>query len=127
MKSARFCLAALVCACFALSMTLGPTPAAYAGDPPACPGDANGDGQTGIFDLIAVLMDFGQVCDPDPCDTDVDDSGAVDIDDIIVVILDLGCGLTPCESNADCEDGDPYTKDICAAGHCLNLAIPNCK
>ncbi len=127
MKSARFCLAALVCACFALSMTLGPTPAAYAGDPPACPGDANGDGQTGIFDLIAVLMDFGQVCDPDPCDTDVDNSGAVDIDDIIVVIMDFGCGLTPCESNADCDDGDPCTIDICVFGHCLNFAIPDCK
>ncbi len=127
MKSARLCLAALVCACFALSMTLGPTPAAYAGDPPACPGDANGDGQTGIFDLIAVLMDFGQVCDPDPCDTDLNDSGAVDVLDLIVVLLDLGCGAAACIDNSNCDDGDPCTIDLCLGGSCFHIPIVACE
>ena len=62
MMKRHLCLVALL---FAV-LTIAPastTSVALAGGG-GCTGDADGNGQTDIFDLLAVLTDFGVVCDP---------------------------------------------------------------
>jgi uncharacterized membrane protein len=58
---------------------------------PGMPGDANGDGQVNVDDLIAVVIGWGPCpAPPTPCPADVNNSGAVDVDDLIMVILNWG-------------------------------------
>jgi hypothetical protein len=54
-------------------------------------GDANGDGQVNVDDLIAVILGWGS-CPPAPatCPADVNHDGSVDVDDLIMVILNWG-------------------------------------
>jgi hypothetical protein len=57
--------------------------------PSSCPTDLDGDGLTGIGDLVAVLLDWG-TADPQ---ADVDGSGLVDVHDLTAVIVGWGpCG-----------------------------------
>jgi hypothetical protein len=51
-----------------------------------CPTDVDGDGTTGVDDLIAVVLAWNTV-DPN---ADVDGSGVVDVDDLTAVILAWG-------------------------------------
>ena len=55
--------------------------------PATCKGDTNFDGEVDVDDLMAVIMDWGNM---DPCFTDTDGSGVVDVDDLIQVILFWG-------------------------------------
>jgi ligand-binding sensor domain-containing protein len=55
---------------------------------PAVIGDANGDGQVNVDDLITVILAWGACpAPPQPCDADVNHDGTVDVDDLIMVIL----------------------------------------
>ena len=49
-----------------------------------CPGDANGDGQVSVDDLLAIITVWGQSCDG--CSEDLDASGAIGVDDLLQVI-----------------------------------------
>ncbi len=115
---------------FALSLTLAPeAPADSAGSEGACEGDANGDGEVNVPDLIEVLINFGLECPapPEACDADVNGDGVVDVGDIIVVLMNLGCGAATCIDAADCEDGNPCTIDYCLGGVCFNIPIFGCE
>jgi hypothetical protein len=52
-----------------------------------CPGDANGDDQVDVDDLLAVILGWGPC---DGCPADFDDNGAIDVDDMLAVILAWG-------------------------------------
>jgi hypothetical protein len=55
---------------------------------PAVIGDANGDGQVNVDDLITVILAWGACpAPPQPCEADVNHDGTVDVDDLIMVIL----------------------------------------
>ena len=54
---------------------------------PACPGDANGDGQTNIADLL-VLIDLWGTAD---AAADLNEDGNVDIEDLLIMLGDYGC------------------------------------
>ena len=49
-----------------------------------CPGDANGDGQVSVDDLLSIITVWGQSCDG--CPEDLDESGVVGVDDLLRVI-----------------------------------------
>jgi hypothetical protein len=52
------------------------------------PGDADGDNQVDVDDLIAIILAWGACpAPPLPCPADLDGSGSVDVDDLISVIL----------------------------------------
>lgn len=53
--------------------------------PPACPGDADGDGMVGLPDIAAVINDWGQMVPPGT-GADLDGSGDVGLGDLAVVI-----------------------------------------
>ena len=54
---------------------------------PTCPGDVDGDGVTGITDLLAVVGTWGECPDyPNPCDADLDGDGSVGITDLLEVL-----------------------------------------
>jgi hypothetical protein len=52
-------------------------------------GDANGDGQVNVDDIIAVILDWGE-CPPPDCTADLNRDGVVDVDDLTEVILNWG-------------------------------------
>jgi hypothetical protein len=54
----------------------------------ACLGDANGDGEVDIDDIVHVVLDYGT--DGSAFGGDVDGSGLVDFDDIVLVVLNYG-------------------------------------
>jgi hypothetical protein len=56
-----------------------------------CPGDANGDGQVSVDDLLAIITAWGQTCDG--CPEDLDESGNIGVDDLLLVI---GNWQVPC-------------------------------
>jgi hypothetical protein len=61
---------------------------------PACPGDVDGDGDTDLADLAALLASYER-CDGDPGyepAADFDDSGCVDLSDLAYLLADYGCG-----------------------------------
>ena len=92
-----------------------------------CDGDANGDGMVNFFDLIAVIVNWGDCpAPPESCGADVNGDGTVNFHDLLVVFGNWGCGHTPCDSSADCDDGDPCTLDICFGGRCINIPIHGC-
>ncbi len=130
MKKARLCLAVLLCAFFSLSLTLAPeAPAGSGGGEGVCEGDANGDGQTDVLDLIEVLINFGLECPepPEPCDADVNGDGVVNVQDLIVVLINFGCGAAACIDNSNCDDGVPCTIDLCLGGSCFHIPIVACE
>jgi len=51
-----------------------------------CPTDTNGDGNTDVDDLVAVILAWGS----DDATADVNGSGLVDVDDLLAVILAWG-------------------------------------
>jgi hypothetical protein len=53
--------------------------------PPAVPGDANGDGVVNVADLVAVIVSWGPCAAP--CGPDLDGSGTVDVADLVLVAL----------------------------------------
>jgi ligand-binding sensor domain-containing protein len=57
------------------------------GTAPGLPGDATGDGQVDVDDLIAVILNWGACAECADCPADFDGNCAVDVDDLIVVIL----------------------------------------
>lgn len=54
--------------------------------PPACPGDANGDGMVGLGDIAAVTTNWAQLVPPAPASADLDGSGDIGLGDIAVVV-----------------------------------------
>ncbi len=124
MKRVSLLMAILACTC--LLGTLGTTPTAIAGGGEECTGDADGDGQTGVFDFLAVLSSWGADCSKDPCDADLDGDGMVFVTDLLAVLADWGCGGAQCQTPFDCDDGNDCTADFCIAGSCQNIPIPDC-
>ncbi len=60
----------------------------------ACPGDLDGDGDTDLSDLAALLSAYGSFeGDPDynPA-ADLDEDGDVDLPDLAALLADYGCG-----------------------------------
>ena len=53
---------------------------------PHCPADVNGDGETDVDDLVALIVAWGSA---DPF-ADVDDSGEVDVDDLVALVVAWG-------------------------------------
>lgn len=60
--------------------------AVRADPPPACPGDANGNGSVGLDDIAEVVNAWGQTVPPAPIATDLDGSGEIGLGDIAVII-----------------------------------------
>ena len=58
---------------------------------PPCIGDANGDGQVNVDDVLEVLNLFDQWCDG--CGSDLDDNGYVDVNDVLLLLSDWDCGI----------------------------------
>ena len=58
--------------------------------PPACSGDIDGDGSTGVFDFAILAANFGTTV-PVGTQGDLDDDGDVDIFDFAVFAADFGC------------------------------------
>jgi hypothetical protein len=54
--------------------------------PPACPGDASGNGSVGLDDIAEVVNAWGQTVPPAPMATDLDGSGDIGLGDIAVII-----------------------------------------
>jgi hypothetical protein len=68
--------------------------ATWTGCPPECPGDLDGDGDTDLSDLAALLAAYGtSVGDPghNPS-ADFDSDGDVDLSDLAFLLADYGCG-----------------------------------
>jgi hypothetical protein len=57
-------------------------------DGPPCPGDATGDGEVDVDDIVAVVLAWGSC--PTGCDADVNGDLVVDVDDIVLVVLSFG-------------------------------------
>ena len=59
--------------------------------PPPCPTDTNDDGVTNVFDLIDLLLCFGQPATA-PCDTgqDINGDGTINVLDLIDLLLAFG-------------------------------------
>jgi hypothetical protein len=117
-----------VVACTGAALSIG-VPSEVAAGPVGdeCIGDVDGDGETGIGDLLDLLMSWGPCPDPpDPCPADLDEDSMVGISDLLIVVHDFGCGFTSCESHEDCDDVDDCTYDICIFGHCLHIPHPDC-
>jgi hypothetical protein len=114
--------------CTAAALSIGVSSEVMAGGVgDQCAGDIDGDGETGITDVLALLMNWGPCPDPpSECPADLDGDETVGISDLIIVILDFGCGFTACESDAECDDGDDCTFDICIHGFCLHIPDPHC-
>jgi hypothetical protein len=53
------------------------------------PADFNGDGAVDVFDLVAVLLNWG-ACAGTPCAGDADGDGDVDVSDLVAVITSWG-------------------------------------
>jgi hypothetical protein len=123
MKRIRTFLA--MAACAALLATVGSVPVAQA-EPPGseCVGDVDGDGRTGVMDLLAVIGAYGTECSN--CPEDVTGDNIVGVDDLLTVVADFGCGAQVCGSHEDCADGDPCTLDICIYIKCLHIPIWGC-
>jgi hypothetical protein len=52
-----------------------------------CPADADGNGDVGVTDLVAVVTGWG----PCPgCSADIDQDGVVDVQDLVAVIIAWG-------------------------------------
>ncbi len=64
---------------------------AHHNDPP-CPGDVDGDGVVGTYDLLAVLGDWGECPGHHGygCDADLDNDGNVGTSDLLEVIANWG-------------------------------------
>lgn len=62
--------------------------------PPACAGDADGDGMVGLADLAALIAWWSMSVPPAPGAIDLDGSGAIGLGDVAVVISNWGavCG-----------------------------------
>ena len=60
--------------------------------PPACPGDADGNGATDVSDFFALSGSFGTASGASRADGDVTGDGAVDVADFFVLAGDFGCG-----------------------------------
>ncbi|HVZ95163.1 MAG TPA: hypothetical protein VG797_11705 [Phycisphaerales bacterium] len=58
--------------------------------PPACPGDADGDGAVGLSDIAAVIQAWGQNVAPAGTGVDLDGSGDVGLGDIAAVVQAWG-------------------------------------
>lgn len=60
--------------------------------PASCPGDTNGDGSVGVFDLWSVLISWGHGCPPpEPFSCgDADGDGEVGLGDLLVVLSHWG-------------------------------------
>ena len=57
----------------------------------AIPGDLDGDGSVGIFDLLILLSDWGPCPDPpDDCPADLDNDGTVGIFDLLALLANWG-------------------------------------
>jgi len=54
---------------------------------PDCPTDLNGDGNTTVADVLAILSVFGCISD---CDMDVDGDGAITVSDVLVILAAFG-------------------------------------
>lgn len=54
--------------------------------PPACPGDANGNGSVGLDDIAEVVNAWGQTVPPVPMAIDLDGSGDIGLGDLAVII-----------------------------------------
>ncbi len=128
MKRRSTTLATLLLAA-ALTACLAWTPGVTAFGGPTCEGDIDGNGSVDIFDILAVISQWG-VC-PDPpeeCTADLDADGEVGINDLIVVLQNYGpCEGEGCVSNEECDDGNDCTFDLCLGGVCYNFPIPNCE
>ena len=62
-----------------------------------CPGDVDGDGDTDLSDLAALLAAYGSTTG-DPSynpDADFDGDGDVDLSDLAFLLADYGCTITP--------------------------------
>ena len=55
-----------------------------------CVGDVDGDGSTGLDDLVALLAAWGPC--GDPCPSDLDGDGSTDLDDLVSLLADWDCG-----------------------------------
>lgn len=75
------------------------TPGGCTPPPPACPGNANGDGTVNFNDITAVLSNFGR---PGPVG-DADGNGSVTFADIASVLSNFGrlCTPPPCPGDAN--------------------------
>ncbi|MHC4217434.1 MAG: hypothetical protein ACYSU7_03155 [Planctomycetota bacterium] len=126
MKRLNRILAVGMCTAAALSIGMSsPVMADGVGD--ECVGDIDGDGITGISDLIGLIMSWGPCPDPpDECPADLDDDSMVGCTDLLIMIGDFGCGYSPCENDGQCDDGDPCTIDKCFYGLCVNFPDPSC-
>ena len=57
----------------------------------AIPGDLDGDGTVGIFDLLILLSNWGPCPDPpDPCAADLDGDGNIGILDLLTLLANWG-------------------------------------
>ena len=116
--------------CCVLFVSLGSSLALAGGGKGECEGDVNGDGFVGILDLLEVISAWGECPEPpEECPADLDGDGLVIVPDLLIVLANFGpCDGQPvCESDADCDDGNDCTIDICIAGVCADIPIPDCE
>ena len=98
---------------------------AGAGDVP-CPGDLDGNGNVGPFDLAFLLGFWG----PNPGHpADLDGDGVVGPFDLALLLGSWG-PCPECLDAGDCQDGDPCTVDSCEfvdqSWVCINVPIVPC-
>lgn len=93
-----------------------------------CPGDVEGDGDTDIADLAALLAAYGSSSgdpDYDPA-ADFDDDGDVDISDLAYLLSGYGClGTTQLEQLTFSGASFHNVAIDCPSGSCPNYATPH--
>jgi|GEM_PF-1543331 len=92
-----------------------------------CECDLNRDGKVDGSDIGLMLGKMGPTKGDLISCGDFNLDGVIDGNDFGKILVSWGdCVPEPCEGIDNCNDDDDCTIDYCAAGECVNLAIPFC-